>query len=489
MRYLLRRKDVERPWLFERAREVQNAPDGYLDLWSREHYKSTWITFGLTLQDILASHGEDPCPTWNGIEPTFGIFSHNRPNAKAFLRQIKVEAEDNTFLKSLFPDVMWENPKRDASKWSEDDGLVFKRKSNPKESTLEAWGVVEGQPTGKHFNVLIYDDVVTKEQTTSPEMINKTTEMWELSLNLGTEGGRNRYIGTRYHFFDTYKTIMNRKAAIPRVHPATEDGTFDGKTVMWTREWFEKRVRDMGTTTAAAQLLQNPGQDAVGSFKRDWVRFHDMDSHIGHMTAKGMNRYLLCDPASEKKKNSDRTAIVVFGLGEDGNFYVLDAIWDRLSLKERTDAIFTLHRKWRPREVGYEKYGQQADIEHIQLVQELDNYRFNIIPLGGKLGYMDRINRLNPLFSAGKIYLPKQLWRTDYEGNEFDLIEKFLNEEYDAFPVGHTDLLDIMSRIVDTDLGVIWPRVRDTEERWKTRRSARFESSRGRLNDRRWMGA
>ena len=37
--------------------------------------------------DILQSHGEDPLPEWEGIEPTFGIFSHTRPVAKGFLRQ------------------------------------------------------------------------------------------------------------------------------------------------------------------------------------------------------------------------------------------------------------------------------------------------------------------------------------------------------------------------------------------------------------------
>jgi hypothetical protein len=56
---------------------VQAAPNGYLDLWGREHGKSSLITFGLTIQDIL-----------NDPEITVGIFSYSRPIAKAFLRQI-----------------------------------------------------------------------------------------------------------------------------------------------------------------------------------------------------------------------------------------------------------------------------------------------------------------------------------------------------------------------------------------------------------------
>jgi hypothetical protein len=34
-----------------------------------------------------------------------------------------------------------------------------------------------------------------------------------------------------------------------------------------------------------------------------------------------------------------------------------DLLRDRLNLKERGDALFALHRRWRPRRVGYEQYG------------------------------------------------------------------------------------------------------------------------------------
>jgi len=47
---LLRREDINRDWLFERCREIEVERDGYLDLWAREHGKSSLITFGLTVQ-------------------------------------------------------------------------------------------------------------------------------------------------------------------------------------------------------------------------------------------------------------------------------------------------------------------------------------------------------------------------------------------------------------------------------------------------------
>ena len=97
--YAMRRKDMDNDWIFARCREVQGNPDGYLDLWAREHYKSTIITVGLTILNIL-----------NNPDITVGIFSHSRPIAKAFLRQIKREFETNRVLQEYLPSRARRNP-------------------------------------------------------------------------------------------------------------------------------------------------------------------------------------------------------------------------------------------------------------------------------------------------------------------------------------------------------------------------------------------
>lgn len=118
---LLGRKDLLHPWLFARCREIEADPDGHLDLWARYHGKSSLITFGGIIQEVLC----DP-------ELTVAIFSHTQPLAKAFLVQIKRELEGNDYLKQLYADVLRRNPR------SESEGIVVKRKSNPKEATVEA---------------------------------------------------------------------------------------------------------------------------------------------------------------------------------------------------------------------------------------------------------------------------------------------------------------------------------------------------------------
>lgn len=462
LRYVMNRKDMEHPWLYQRIKEVEAGPDGFIDLWARDHRKSSIITFAKTIQDIVASHGDDPLPEWKGLQPTFGIFSHTRPIAKKFLQQIMSELAGNQILLELFPDVLYEKPERNAPRWSLDAGIVVKRVSNSKDATVEAWGLVDSQPIGSHFNVLIYDDVVVPASVTTPEMIEKTTEAWGNSLNLGDSAPRKRIIGTRWHFADTYRTIMNRGAAIPRIFPATADGTLTGAPVLLTQEQFNEKVRDMGPYVASANLLLNPIADSRQTFQRAWFERRFEPASLDH---SNMVKCLICDPASKKKKGSDWTTMAVIGKSESRQVYLLDFIRDRLNLAERGSEYMRLHRKWRPQFAAYEEYGLQADIEYVQKLMGERAYHFEITPLGGKLDKHDRINKLIPLCSAGELWLPEALFRTLYDGKVEEQIIVLIEQEFLAWPVPvHDDGMDVIARHFDVP-NFDFPEPAETEHR------------------------
>lgn len=418
----------------------------------------------------MASHGENPLPEWKGREATIGIFSFNRGIALDFVKQIKTELEKNDLLKYLYPDILHRDPEREADSWSTMGGLLVKRLSNPKEATVEGWGLVDSMPTGRHFVLRVYDDVITEKFARTPEMIAKSTESWELSLNLGSRGGYERYVGTRYNYNDTYRTILQRGTAIPRIYPGTVDGTVTGEPVLLSPEEIARKRRDMGPYVFGCQILQNPVADETQGFKRDWLKFFTDRFHVA-----GMNLYLLCDPASKKKKTSDYTVMAVIGVGSDGNYYLVDLVRDRFNLTQRTAMLMHLHRKWGTiKGVGYEEYGLQADIEHIEGEQALDNYRFTITPLGGKVQKEDRIKWLVPLFEQGKFYIPDAIPYTQYDGKTVDMIEQMLVEEYDPFPaVVHDDVLDCISRIKDPAMNIVFPRHEEHKDRYAQRRRQR----------------
>jgi len=462
-----KRHDALHSWIYARCREVEAAPDDYLDLWARFHYKSTIITFAGTIQEILRNP-----------EITIAILSHTYADAAKAMRQIKLEFENNQALQIAFPDILFSNPQKDAPTWSEEKGIVVKRQSNPKVATVEAHGLIDGMPTGSHYMLRIYDDVVTDKAVTTPEQIEKATRAWELSDNLGMPQGRRWHIGTRYSFADTYESILKRGILKSRVYPATHDGTPNGDPVLVSKEHWEEIKKTQTGATLACQMLQNPIAGEQAFFDVKWLQIYEIRPET-------LNVYLLIDPARSMKKDSDNTAMAVVGVDYARNKYLLDGFNHRMQLKERFDKMVELRRKWLNSPgiqsvfVGYEAYGAQADLDYFNEKFQSGIGSFEITelkwPREGLGSKQDRVQRLEPDFRAGRFYLPydtdvkkltsnqlkvnehkpyriaKPIKQRDSEGNIYDLTQHF-KEQVHFFPFGGLkDLVDAVSRIYDME--------------------------------------
>lgn len=434
MVYVMNLGYMDNNWSFLRCREVETDPDGNLDLWARGHMKTTIITEGKTIQDILRNPNETVC-----------IFSCTRPLAKKPLNFIKRELEGNDTLKSLFNDVLWENPSRDAPKWSEDSGLIVKRSMNSKEATLEAWGLIDSQPTGPHYSLVIYDDVVSPQLTNTADIIQQVVTRWELSLNLGIPGQtRRRYIGTRYSLNDAYETIMDRKAASPRIHPARLGGTPEGELVFFTEDQWTDWIKGMTPRTIAAQMYQNPQIGAVSGIEREWVERRRWAAE----DPANLNFYLLVDPAGSKKKDRDRTAFWVVGIGPDENFYIFDGEVGRWDYAERKRMLYQLVAKYKPLITFYECMGKDAEVDAIIDDQHEKKFHFDIEKVNDRTPKHERIEAFADLCQAGKIWWPEQLMKRADDGQYYDLIKRILEDEVYRWPnIVHDDALDGLANL------------------------------------------
>ena len=219
-------------------------------------------------------------------------------------------------------------------------------------------------------------------------------------------------------------------------------------------------------------MLQDPKADEAQGFSESWLRHYDREPDPATV-----NFYILVDPANEKRKENDYTSMFVIGLGADRNYYIYDMVRDRLNLTERANLLFDLHRQYLPLDVGYEHYGMQADIQHIEYLHEQRGYRFSITKLGGTTPKNDRIRRLIPVFEQGRIWLPRSLWRRNYEGVRENLVEIFIRNEFIPFPVMlHDDMLDCLARILHPDLQPQFPGVkkRERQESWQEKLDKRL---------------
>ena len=404
----LGRKDAWHPWLFERCREVEASPDGHLDLWARYHYKSSIGTFAGCIQEIII----DP-------EITIAIMSGTNKVALPFLIQIQEEMERNEELKRIHADVFWQEPRKEAPLWSREKGLVVKRKGNPKEATLEAFGVIDGMRTGKHYRLLDYDDLIDETMIDNPDTIKKVTIRWELSDNLGVlNGTRKWHFGTRYSFADSYGIMLERKVLKERRYPATEDGTLKGKPILLTQKRWDE-VKTAQKSTVNAQMLLNPLAGNESTFSTTSFRHYDVIPSI-------LNVYIMVDPSKGKSKRSDRTAIAVMGIDQGGNKYLLDGYCHKMKLSRRWELIKQLKAKWDAHpgvqicRVGYEQYGMQVDLEVIEENMDREKNHFLIEELNttrdGTHSKNDRISRLEPDMNRGVFYLPAVVYHPEYGG-------------------------------------------------------------------------
>lgn len=396
-------------------------------------------------------------PAWFlGRNPKKSVISasHTVELAERFGRRAR-NIVGSPLFSNVFPSVGLAKDSQSAGRWETSQGGEY-----------FAAGV-GGSVTGRRADVGVIDDPVKSREDADSLTIREKQWEWYVNdfLTRLKPGAKQLLVMTRWHEDDLAGRILEREADkweiinLPMIAGENDIIGRQPGELLWS-EWFTpdmiaRAKSDLRSWYALYQ--QEPRPMGGGEFKREWVQYYG--SSVDHYS---MARVILVDPASSKKKTSDYSAYWVVGIGDDGNFYILDAIRDRLNLTERGDMLFKLHKKWRPQQVRYEKYGMMADIEYIRGEQERRSYRFKITEVGGATSKEDRVRRLVPLFQNGMVWFPNSMFYTDSTGASSDLIRDFVEQELLSFPVGkHDDMLDSLARIAEPDLVLPAPVIHD----------------------------
>jgi predicted phage terminase large subunit-like protein len=392
-------------------------------------------------------------PAWYlGQHPSRQIIhaSYSQDLVDGFGRKVRNQLKDELY-NVLFPGAVLS-----------DDSQAVDKFTTTAEGVYIAAGI-GGSVTGKGGHLVLIDDPIKDREAADSDAIRQKLKDWYTSVAYTRLMGEGAIviIQTRWHEDDLAGWVLKE-----HTHegwetldlPAIQDEESENPSALWPEDFPYERLLKIKATLPPrdweALYMQRPRAGTGAEFKRQWLNYYSSVNH------QGMFRVMLVDPSSGKRKNkqNDFTSIWVLGLGTDENYYVLDIVRDRLNLTERTEAVFRLHRKWKPGQVRYEQYGMQADIEHIKAEMDKRSYRFSITEVGGAVSKEDRIRRLIPLFQTGRIWLPHEHQYTDHSGKPRDLVQHFIEEEFLAFPVGrHDDMLDALARISEPKLDTPWP--------------------------------
>ena len=433
------------PFVVQACKDVERGADTKtLDLWARGHYKSTVITTAEVIQKICKN-----------AEERIAIFSHTRPASKSFLRRIKLTFEGSDLLKACFPDVLYQNPSSESPKWSEDDGIIVRRKGYYNEATLEAWGLIEGMPIGKHFTYRAYDDIETPDMVTTPEVMDKLNAMFDVSHNMSAKDGTYRVVGTPYHhsgllqYLREEKTLDGKLKYVIRLKPATDNGLPSGKPVYLSEEALE----DLKTSAHFnAQQLLNPTPTGTQRLNPEYVRVIDP-----LFIPKFLYKFMVIDPAGDNKNDTgDSWAIHVVEVEPKtdqigaSNIYITSSIIEPMS---ESQAVETIVRKYIEGGIilkfGYERIGNSTPGVMVHVINALRVKGRHLSEENGNLVWLkprgrNKVERISEALTwplnNGKLHISTQV-STIYKTR--------LLKEMEKFPYWHDDGLDALSYIYD----------------------------------------
>lgn len=420
-----------------------NTRQSSLGLIPRAHFKSTIGTVGRAIQETIKNKNI-----------RIGLFSGDMKNARKFATEIRNHMENNSLLKSLFPDVFYEMPKKESPKWTIDEFTV---KRDPgvatrlKEGTVKIFGLLQNIPTGDHFDILIGDDVVDQDIVASEDQMFKVEEQLQYLIPLQqTPQDPIHLVGTRYHIQDAYGTIIEKgkyKVYLRR-DIENEQPIFPGR---FTKEMLEQTRLDLGNYKYYCQYRLDPQDPGDKKFKMEWLQeFGNIP--LDKSARPYYSMFMMVDPANKQKKESDFTAIGVYAVDHEYNLYLVDGVHDKLNPSERIEEVFRLVKKWKLPTVGYETIAfQDTDAFWIKRKQMELNTFFQILEISHrKQNKFDYIMSVQPLFQAEQFHLPRngipyqRKWENPDDGwaHLVDVCDIF-KKQYDFFPnLAHDDMLD-----------------------------------------------
>lgn len=436
------------PFWVDVCREVEDGPKDFtLDLWAREHGKSSIITKGETIQFALKYP-----------EKSTGIFSYVKPLAKKFLFEIKETFHTSAFLRSCFPDVIWNNCEKESPLWTQDEGIILRRKTNMAEPNVSAWGLTEGMPTGMHFDRRVYDDISTEDLARSLDVMEAVKTKFDSSQNIGKEGGHHRVVGTYYHHSDPLIYIRDKKDLegkpryFYRFKPATHDGTANGKPVFIS----QGRLDDLKLTrTFNFQQLLDPTPDADRRLNPDFlVKVERSD------IPRDLYRVMLIDQAgdldSNITKDTDSWAIGVIGVepvvddvGQSKVF--IEDLW--ISPASESEAIEQAVRMYLNagmiQRLGVEKVGQVTTHLHISAALSARGRHVSFAEKEDVGVLLRPAGRSKRKFIEGALSWPLNNGKLNYSSTIPVAYVERLKMEMSNFPYWHDDGINMLAYLYD----------------------------------------
>lgn len=330
---------------------------------------------------------------------------------------------------------------------------------------------------GLHSDINILDDVVVGNNAYTQEAREKTLDQYGYLSAIGGAHSKTWVVGTRYHPDDLYGTLQSREIKqydslgntlrSENLYDCREwavenvgDGTGE---FIWPRsqapdgQWFGfnneilavKKSEYRNQTYFRAQYYNDPHDVDSSPIKREYFQYYDnkwisKQNYKWAYQREPLNLFAAVDFAFTTGKKSDYTAIVIIGVDQHKNYYILEIDRFRTDMpSEYFKRILKLHEKW-----GFRKIRAEVNVAQIVLVND---FKENYIR---KYGLGLTVDEYRPTRAMGAKeerimsvleprYQNRQIWH--YVGGHCQTLE----EELIYVNSAHDDIKDALASAID----------------------------------------
>jgi len=407
---------------------LQHSGGDVLALLPRNHLKSTNGTVAFILWKLATNP-----------DLRFVIFADTLDVSKGFLRAIKDNILFNPRLKLVFPDLKPQLAAGNAQfeNWTTSSITVARNLILPEPSVIAS---STGQNlVGKHFDYVIYDDIVTDLNANTDDKLKAITEWYGQTQSLIDRGGVQIVNGTRRDDGDVYGKMID-DAAITHMAVYRRQ-VIENEQWLWPTPvniaWCEGRRAVLSPYEFSCQYMNDPIVKGEEEFSPDWIKQSGFTTasikEINALTsetpddilrefAKKLRVFLFLDPARTVTKTSDFSAFMVAGFDERRNLYGLEKIAGRFSDPVLISTFLDLVEKWVPHRAWVESIAGDEFLYraiHRELgTRGLGHFAGKVEKAPNRkhgVSNADMIKALTKPFHDGKIHLPDAIEWADVE--------------------------------------------------------------------------
>lgn len=379
-----------------------------------------------------------------------GLCSWNKDTAYSILKEVAEHGEENRVLRVLFRYIFPDNPrdKNGAKVWRMDAFQVL-RTASYKEATVEAFSI-NRQKTGRHYDIVIADDVVDESNVVSDAAIQAVKDKFRLIFSILNIGCPMIVVGTRYNYSDLYGDLesddgIGAEFVLYKRGAHNADGKLNFPERL-TEEFLERQRIIQGDYISSCQYELTPVNPKDTAVDISGMKYYDKIPKNVRFVYKGA-----VDTSFSTTSGSDPSVGVLFAVNQDTGYkYLIRAFRKRV----RSDMLISEIMKLG--EQGAIKGQCSLDIEAVAAAKEvLDRpLRARLEQTGNRFtftlrkGYSRRYQggsknekpRIPILFSQHlqTTYFPKKLLIYNENGEVVDFMD-ILRTEAAEYPYSRND--------------------------------------------------